>query len=296
MPLPRLRPRLQQGPTSRIVVLLRGPAAALVMALLVAGLVAGCGGVADDLQAGEETTKTDEADAEPGNETPAPEPGYEIPKLGQCYRMTPAQSRASVSTSRPVDCKSEHNAVVAYVGYVPRAVTPETPVGRRRILGKRVCEPAYQRVVGGTLADRASSILTWTMFTPGQDQLERGARWIRCDVIARSGDQLIALPDLQPLLAQGIPEQLRICQSQVGVDISCGVPYAFRVVAVYQAVGQAYPDPARYTPIARLRCKELMGVFGGFWQPPSVAGWEAGDRFIRCLSPKVVPPDPTVED
>ena len=73
----------------------------------------------------------------------------------------------------------------------------------------------------------------------------------------------------------------------MGLDISCSLPYAFRVVAVYQVVGNAYPNPIRYTPVARNRCKELMGAFGGFWQPPSVSGWQAGDRFIRCLSPKV---------
>ena len=75
----------------------------------------------------------------------------------------------------------------------------------------------------------------------------------------------------------------------MGVDISCSRPHAFRVEAVYQAVGSAYPDPARYTPIARIRCKELMGAFGGYWQPPSEAGWQAGDRFIRCLSPRSDP-------
>ncbi len=282
MPLPRLR----RVAASRIAVL-RGRAVALAVALLVTGLLAGCGGAQDDPLGGDETSKTDEAEPEPGNDDPAPDPGYQIPKLGQCYRMTPAQSRASVSTSRPVECSSEHNAVVAYVGYVPRAVTPRTPVARRQILGKRICQPAYHRVAGGTMADRASSILTWTMFTPGQDQLERGARWVRCDVIARSGDQLIALPAEEPLLGKGVPEPLRICQSEVGVDISCSRPYAFKVVAVYQAVGNVYPDPIRYTPIARNRCKELMGAFGGFWQPPSVTGWQAGDRFIRCLSPKV---------
>ena len=87
------------------------------------------------------------------------------------------------------------------------------------------------------------------------------------------------------MLAQGVPEQLRICQTDAGVDISCSQPHAFRVQAVFRAVLKAYPDPAAYTPVARARCRQLIGSFGGFWQPPSQQGWAAGDHFIRCLSP-----------
>ena len=38
-----------------------------------------------------------------------------------------------------------------------------------------------------------------------------------------------------------------------------------------------------FTPTARDRCQQLVGSYGGFWQPPSRAGWDTGDRFIRCL-------------
>jgi hypothetical protein len=169
---------------------------------------------------------------------------------------------------------------------VPKAVSPKAPLAKRQALGTRVCAPAYRRYVGGTLADRATSILTWTLFTPGQSQLERGAKWVRCDVLARSGDQLIPLPNGDQPLKAGVPEDLRVCQTDTGADISCARAHAFRVEAVFRAVGQAYPDPARYTAIARDRCKELMGKYGGYWQPPSKSGWNAGDRFIRCLSAK----------
>ncbi len=259
------------------------------MALALVLLVSGCGGTKDDPKAEDKGSSTDDGDSGSGDDEPAPDPGYQAPKQGECYRMTGAQSRASVSTARPVGCQAEHTSVVAYVGFVPRAVSPKTPLAQRRNLGRRLCEPAYRRMVGGTLADRATSILTWTMFTPGQDQLERGARWVRCDVIARSGNRLVTLPNLQPLLKAGVPDPLRICQNEAGIDISCSGEYAFKVEAVYRAAGNGYPDPVAYTPLARNRCKELMGAYGGFWQPPSRAGWQAGDRFIRCLSRKLAP-------
>jgi len=260
---------------------MRGLALSLSLVLL-----AGCGGEKEKPEAdGKDSSASEPDPTTPGNEEPAPDPGYQAAQVGQCFSMKPAQSRASVASSPRVRCKGPHNTVVAYVVYVPRAVTPRTPLAKRQALGKRVCEPAYRRLVGGTLADRATSILTWTLFTPGQAQLERGARWVRCDVLARSDDQLIPLPAGKSLLASGVPEQLRVCQSDTGVDISCSQPHAFRLEAVFLDVGNAYPDATRYTPVARDRCKELMGKYGGYWQAPSRSGWRSGDRFIRCLSP-----------
>ena len=107
---------------------------------------------------------------------------------------------------------------------------------------------------------------------------------MRCDVLARSGNRLVPLPDAKPLLAKGVPESLRVCQSETGADVSCSRPHVFRVEAVYAAAGSAYPDADGYTAAARTRCKELTDGDGGYWQPPSRAGWRSGDHFVRCLS------------
>lgn len=269
---------------------MRASALGLGLALVLALLLGGCAGkTAGRVQpgsgsgsgSGSHTTSSGST----GKSEPAPDPGYGAPREGDCHRMTAAASLASVDTSHRVRCSSTHTSVVARVGYLPRPITPATPVAKRRAVGKRLCQPAYQRVAGGTLADRATSILTWTLFTPDQAQLERGARWVRCDVVARSADTLVRLPGGRPLLAHGVPESLRICQTATGSDVSCSQPHAFRVEAVYQAVGRSYPNTTAYTPVARARCRQLMGSFGGYWQPPSPAGWAAGDRFVRCLRP-----------
>ena len=264
----------------------RASAVVLVLGLVLALLLSACGGKGPEKK-GED--RPSDSSSSPGDSEPAPDPGYGAPVKGECHRMTSVQSVASVDTSKLVSCKGAHTSVVSYVGYLPRPVTPATPVVERQKLGNRLCQRAYQRVAGGTLADRATSILTWTLFTPNQAQLERGARWVRCDVVARSANKLVALPPTTPMLAQGVPEQLRICQSDSGIDISCAKPHAFRVQAVYRAVVKGYPAPPVYTPVARARCRQLLGTFGGYWQPPSRQGWRAGDRFIRCLSPKAEP-------
>jgi hypothetical protein len=255
------------------------------LGLVLALSLSGCGGDKDEKK--KSGDKPSSSSSSSGN-APAADPGYGAPKVGQCHKMTAAQSLASVDTSKKVKCNDVHTSVVAYVGYLPKPVTPATPVARRTALGKKVCQPAYQKVVGGTLADRATSILTWTLFTPDQSQLERGARWVRCDVVARSGTRLVPLPP-SPMLAAGVPEQVRICQSDAGLDVSCAQPHAFRVEAVYRAEGSTYPNASTYTKVARARCRQLVHAYGGYWQPPSQAGWAAGDRFIRCLSVKPAP-------
>jgi hypothetical protein len=275
-PLRRSRSR-RSGPLLHVL--------ALVLALAL--LASGCGGSKGAPKEAEKGAPSKSGGASAAPAEPAADPGFQAPQAGQCFAMTARQSRAPVAAGSKVRCRGAHTTVVAFVGYVPRAVSPTTPLPQLRAVGRRLCEPALRRVAGGTLADRATSLLTWTLFTPGQAQLERGARWVRCDVLARSGNTLVPLPSQRPLLKQGIPEQLRVCQDAAGTDISCSKPHAFRVEAVFQAVGDAYPDATTYTPTARDRCKELMGKYGGFWQPPSEAGWRSGDRFIRCLAPTV---------
>lgn len=215
---------------------------------------------------------------------PPPMPRFGAAKIGQCHRMTARQTRSPITRRRATPCSGPHTTTVAYVGLVRRALTTRTPLARRRAVASRVCRPAFRRMVGGTPELRAASLLTWTFFVPSRAQLQRGARWIRCDVLARSGDQLVPLPFDRPVLGNGLPEQLRICQTAEGVDVSCARPHEFRVAGVFRPPGDAYPGPA-FTGAARDRCEAIIGEPGGYWQPPSPQGWARGDRFVRCLTP-----------
>jgi hypothetical protein len=250
----------------------------LALSLVLLVLVTGCGGHGKAAANGRATPSSSPS----SSAGPALDPGAGVPKVGQCFRMTASQARASVAAPARVSCKAPHTSVVAFVGYVAKAVTPLTPVAQRRAVGKKVCEPAFRALVGGTVLDRAQSLLTWTLFTPGQRQLARGARWVRCDVLARSGDDLVPLPTTTPVLAKGVPENLRVCQTKADVDVSCAAPHVYRVAGVFLAPGTTYPGVS--TEEARARCHDLTQTFGGFFQVPSQEGWNAGDKFVRCLT------------
>lgn len=277
------------GGTARAPVQLRRQLVRYAVALVAALVLCGCGGQ-DHPRAQPGTSGPDQPSSTATSSSPSvapappakPLPRYGMPRPAQCFRATAAQLRSTVATARPVDCSRQHTSVIAWAALVKKPVTAQTSTARRLQIGRRVCLPAFRRAAGGSASSQAMSLLGWTMFNPSAEQLVRGARWVRCDVFAQSGSQLVPLPEKLPLLGHGIPEPLRVCQGDDGADISCAQPHVYRVEAVFPV--SSFPGPS-YQRQARDRCDHLMGP-GGYWQPPSRQGWEAGDHFVRCLSRK----------
>ena len=192
---------------------------------------------------------------------PPPIPASGAAQVGNCTRMTSAQSgprsrrRAGVAAAAGTPPSSPTSASCR------RPVSAATPVARRDALGQQLCAPAYRQLVGGTLADRATSLLTWTLFTPGEHELERGARWVRCDVVARSGDKLVPLPPGRPLLAQGgaraaahLPDHSTAPTSPAPSRTPSGSRRSSAPPA------RPIPDASTYTATARDRCQQLIGL------------------------------------
>ncbi len=259
----------------------------VVLTMVLAFVLAACGGTSPgEAEGSAGTTASGGSSASAGatEEPPAPpDPRFGMPKAGQCHQMGYAQSKAPVALLAKVACRKKHTSLVLRTSVLGAAVTAQTPDSRRRSVARKVCEPAFRRQVGGSPALRATSLLRWVFFTPSAAQLERGARWVRCDAIARSGRELVTLPATTPLLAKGLPEELRVCQNDKGLDVSCARPHQFRVEAVFLPEGKAYPGKA-FTGVARDRCRALMNGALGYWQPPSREGWAAGDHYVRCLA------------
>ena len=262
-------------------------ARALALSLVVALLVAGCGGKDEKPKASKKdaSAAAEPSASESADEEAAPDPGYGAPRGGSVLPAVTGQSLAPVTSSRGSSASSKHTTVVAHVGYVPKAVTANT----RWPSGGRSASGCASRRTGSWPAGRSPT--GRPRCSPGRCSPPRrtsssaaragcgvtssraaATSWSRCRTRSRCW-------------SKGVPESLRVCQTAAGVDVSCSRPHVFRVEAVYAASGSAYPDPARYTAAARTRCKELMGKDGGYWQPPSRGRLEGGDR----LRPVPVP-------
>lgn len=258
----------------------------VVVALLCALALAGCAGGGSKSGSG--------ADGEPAGDssdsaTPSPPrklATFGIPTVGECHQVTPVQNAAAVDTSPAVPCTGPHNARVLLASVTPTALAPEAPAAARITQAAGACTVAFNKTVGGNPAARAMSLFDWVVHTPSAEQIARGARWLRCDVVARSGDALVALPARAPFLGGTIPPAYRICQTRNFSDVSCAGPHAYRLQGVFRAPGQAYPAGQDFLRLARDKCFALSGKYGSLWQPPSREGWNAGDRFVRCLEPR----------
>lgn len=253
---------------------------ALFVALLCVLVLSGCSGT------GSGSGGTSGGGDDKGASTPKPPrklPTFEIPTVGECHQVTPVQNAAAVDPSPAVPCTGPHNARVVLASVTPTALAPEAPPAERIAQAAGACTAAFNNTVGGNPAARSMSLFDWVVHTPSAQQIARGARWVRCDVVARSGDALIPLPATVPFLAASIPPAYRICQTRNFSDVSCAGPHAYRLQGVFRAPGKAYPEGKDFLRLARDKCFALSGKYGSLWQPPSREGWQAGDRFVRCL-------------
>ena len=179
------------------------------MALRVWGSSRAAGGVATTRAGAESRSKTPDAAHEPDGDDPAARPRLRDAQGGA---VLPDDGRAVAGLAWPQPAgqlPSEHTTVVGLRRLrrprpSPRGLRwPRAAPWRRR----SASPPTSRWSAAPWPTGRVDPDLDAVHSGPGQ--LERGARWVRCDVLARSGDQLVALPDRQPLLRQGVPEQLR---------------------------------------------------------------------------------------
>lgn len=254
----------------------------LVVALLCALLLSGCSVTGS--KSGSESKPGGGGGADTNTPSkPRKLATFEIPTVGECHQVTPAQNAAAVDPSSAVPCTGPHNARVVLASVTPVALAPEAPAADRITQAAGACSVAFNKAVGGDPAARSMSLFDWVVHTPSADQIARGARWVRCDVVARSGDNLIPLPTAVPFLGASIPQAYRICQTRNFSDVSCAGPHAYRLQGVFRAPGNTYPAGREFLRLARDKCFALSGKYGSLWQPPSRQGWQAGDRFVRCL-------------
>ena len=281
-------------------------AAPAVTALVVAALTltAGCSGKALDAGAADPaqhpTTPTRSTP-----QTQAPPPVDPPPSEGACRRLTYDAIGHYTNAAAVVSCGSPHNAYTFAVRRLPAGVdVTGVSIGNRSVqeAAAQGCQDAYAGFIGGDGAQRALTRLSVTYFLPVQVQFNRGAHWVRCDVVALAASaRLTDLPggDLDGYLDK--PVALRrygVCSAGPPGESSsalviCTEEHTYRALTALRLGTDAgrYPGETVTRARGQQRCAdyiaEKLGPGGGYtygWTYPTPADWQAGQRFGYCWS------------
>ncbi|MGH1562491.1 septum formation family protein [Mumia sp. DW29H23] len=267
-----------------------------VVALVAASTLtlSACSG--DDSSGEPEATATGESSpSASATPTVAPEPA-----LGACYRLTVAQLTEAHPEAAPVPCTQPHTTQT-YLMTTLSGIAEPIDATAVAATAQRQCRGALRAYLRATPARLALSRATSAWFVPTDDDLEAGARWLRCDVaVSRTDTTLMNLPENAAglLRRDAALDRYGRCAStdQAGIAAGrggrvCALPHTWRAVSARRlgAAGDPYPGASvrgavldRCEDAARAYTDNSTGDIDVGWLPPSRAEWAAGDRFGLC--------------
>ncbi len=271
-------------------------ATGLLIVLAGCGLSSSSGGSDPTTDA---TTGLAKERATDGAAASAPAPA---PRSDTCHELTFGQIGRYANSSAPVPCTKPHTSYTFAVQQLPSEVAFKgVDIGNDAVQEKASlqCRSAYASYVGGSAAVRSLSRLSVTYFLPSQPDFDKGARWVRCDVIGLQSSRVLA--DL-PVELKGFNtrdtalDEFGLCsQGDPGTTgtmlVMCSQDHTFRALSALRlgADGDAYPGESVAMTDGQKRCDKLvsdtLGVGGGYsyaWTYPSADDWANGQRFGFC--------------
>lgn len=274
-------------------------AAAAVAAL---ALLTGCSGNALDSDGA-----TDPSDGTPSGPT-APTtattpPARPAPVAGACRQLTYSTISRYSNTTPSVACTKPHTATTFAVRRLPATVdVVGVSIGNKSVqqAASKVCRDAYTTFIGGDPVRRALSRLSVTYFLPMQLEFNRGAHWVRCDVVAlATPNSLAELPDgdLEGFLDKPAAlEQYGVCSAgppgeTSSVLVMCAGDHTYRALTALRLGTDEtrYPGERVTRTQGQQRCATYiankLGSAGGYtygWTYPTPADWATGQRFGYC--------------
>lgn len=272
--------------------------------LCVTTLVAGCSGTGSNTVSSSAAppSRTPKATSAPSSSQPTVKPPSPPPQTGTCRNLAYADIGRFSNNSRTTSCRKPHTSYTFDVRKLSDNVAfPGVEIGNDSVqnAAATACRKSFGRFIGGDAAARALARLTVTYFVPRQPDFDRGANWVRCDVVAlQSANVLASLPRrMQGLLNDpGALDRFGVCAKGVPGKpparlTMCTQPHAFRALAALRLGkgGAPYPGARVARTDGEQRCKNLvdsqLGPGGSYtytWTYPTAADWRAGQRFGYC--------------
>jgi hypothetical protein len=229
------------------------------------------------------------------------------PAEGECHRLTFGQLARASNDSDPVPCRGIHNAVTIHVGELHTVVDERSAVADSKKVLEQVstsCPRQLRSYVGGTRSSRALSRFQVVWFTPTAEQLEAGATWFRCDLVAFAGHERLA-PLPRPGRLAGVLDDTDALDSyglcgtaepgSAGFErVICSRRHSWRATSIIGLDGGAkYPgaravrragDETCKDRVRRLSASSLRFSYG--WEWPTRDQWRRGQRYGFCWSPR----------
>jgi len=231
---------------------------------------------------------------------PSPPPTAEPqprPKVGACYDLAYQEALSPTTHQDPVACASDHTSLTYDVATLPEVQSGHllaVDSSRVQEAVAKTCRARFAAYVGGTLVQRRLSLLRPVWFTPTLREADRGANWLRCDLVALSGDGELARLTTGP---KGRPEAYALCgTAQPGTKdfsrVLCRDAHSWRAVSTVDLSGKQYPGERAAKDKAAGPCKQqgeshasdpLNYQWGS--EVPTRDQWEAGTTWATCWVP-----------
>lgn len=270
-PVGRSRARAAPGASVRSLFVVRP--LVVVLALLAATLLSGCGSGGGDVS----TSR---------------------PAANACRNLTAADIAAPSNHTRTVPCSNPHDAQTYAVGQLPArfAGASYDDAGVAAWTYQR-CLTGLEEEVGADESTLMRSILTWVSFQPSPAAWSAGARWYRCDAVGGQSPSYVDLPTtlLNLLRGKNLSDQWMVCAKgdsvATGVRLPCSQPHDWRAVTTIKVGEPAdpYPGQAQVVATTKRYCAGSVSAYLGY--PASYqygytyfgqAEWAAGNRRSVC--------------
>ena len=255
-----------------------------LVVLLLATLLSGC------------DAKDVAKDVVPGGDKPA---DMSAPEDDACRDLDAAAVSSPSDDTETVDCGEKHTAQTFYVGAFDETATKDTAYDDASLGASvaKTCRPRFRRFTGATDSLALRTVVTWAWWRPSEDAWKAGARWFRCDVVARStGDELADLPETARGLLLGIPAaRWMVCADGPTVAdaprVACTEKHTWRAVSAV-SIGKErdrWPGSRLVEVRSRDFCSDWVGAWTNYSLDYEYAytwfgkdDWASGNRLSVC--------------
>lgn len=211
-------------------------------------------------------------------------PTYQMPAVGACLQMT-LIDYLLMAPKIPVDCATEHTAVVTAVAVLPEDTDWTVGSDDLKAAEDQYCMPAFYETLGGNFTVIAKTAYLWRYAIPNEEQRSHGASWFRCDLNMSGAIKYLPLPN--PLLAgTRVPRRITSCILRLGeaaYSSTCTDAYNYRFEKVLVLPGETYPTPKAVGKFAKKHCPKGKKDRAKWWYRWSFEpAWEYGDHTLVC--------------